>query len=79
MYFRLYFTKIKNGGKVDLKAKRTKAGMSQMALAKKSGVGRYNISLAENKMRDLTKEEAAQIRTALKGVKNGSTIRNKKK
>lgn len=63
----------------NLKQKRLKAGLTQMQLATKAKMGRYNISLAENGARDLSREEAVKIKKVLtkKGGKIGHT--NKKK
>lgn len=59
---------------MDLKKTREKHNLTQMQLAKLAGMGRYNISLAETGMRDLTKEEKTKIKKALtkRGVARGS-------
>lgn len=59
---------------MDIKKKRTKLKWSQMELSRRSGVGRFNISLAETNQRALTKEEKQKITQAFKGAsQNGST------
>lgn len=52
----------------NLKDQRKKKGLSQMELSKLAGMGRYNIGLAENGQRELSKEETKKIKLALKGV-----------
>ena len=49
---------------MDIKKLRTKHEITQMELAKKSGVGRFNISLAESGLRELKKSEKAKIKEA---------------
>ena len=59
---------------MDIKKKRQKLGWSQFELAKRAGMGRFNISLAESGVRELTKEEKTKINNAFKGASpNGTT------
>ena len=63
----------------NLKQKRLKAGLTQMILAKKAKMGRYNISLAETGSRDLNKDETIRIKAVLKKVGGKIGHSNKKK
>lgn len=60
---------------MQLKEMRTKLGVSQMRLSKLADVSRFNISLAENGLRELTKTEEKNIKEALKNART----KNKKK
>lgn len=62
-----------------LKQKRLKAGLTQMQLAKKAKMGRYNISLQENGIRNLTKVETAKVKKALTKKGGSCGHSNKKK
>lgn len=53
-----------------LKSLRKKHGVSQMLLSKKAEVSRYNISLCEVGIRELTPVEIKKIKTYFKGTKN---------
>jgi len=63
----------------NLKIKRLKAGLTQMELARKAKMGRYNISLAENNNRNLSKEETVKIKAVLLKCKGGKIGHSNKK
>ena len=49
---------------MNLKKLRAKYEITQMGLAKKAGIGRFNISLAEGGHRELKKSEKAKLKEA---------------
>lgn len=53
----------------DLKHRRVQAGMSQLQLALRSGVGRWRLRLHEQGVLQLRKDEILRIRIALKFAK----------